>query len=74
VVLGLNLALGVANGLRYQSLQPPGPPVALRSAPSGDPFRAYAALAVAQLLPAPDVGAVGRRFIEQEENRAWGTP
>jgi hypothetical protein len=75
VVLALNLALSAANGLRYQALPArvadlpgragPGPaPVAETE---DRPWR-LAAAAVARLAPAPDAGAVARRFFEQEGN------
>ena len=66
VVLALNVALSAANGLRYQAL-----PVRVAVAPvaeTPDVPEPLTAIAVARLMPAPDVEAVARRFFEYQEN------
>jgi hypothetical protein len=75
VVLALNVAMSAANGFRYRSLpvrvaDPAGraevvPPPGAETDDRPWPF---AASAVARLAPAPDAGAVARRFFEQEGN------
>src|SRR5690348_1250199 len=63
VVLVCNLGMAAANGLRYQRLAAPA--VAPESLESGDRFSAFAAGALTQLTPGPDVGVLSRRFLEQ---------
>src|SRR5579884_370140 len=69
VVLALNVALSAANGFRYQALpaRAAGPAAVAPLAETPDLPAPFAASAVARLTPAPDVGAVARRFFEHEE-------
>jgi hypothetical protein len=70
LVLALNVALCAANGFRYQALPvgAAGPAVVAPGAEAPDRAGPFAASAVARLTPAPDVGAVARRFFEHKEN------
>jgi hypothetical protein len=78
VVLALNLAMSVANGLRYQSLAarvaPPNgmaqrqPQRGPAPADVDDHLPPFAATALAQLRPAPDPAAIARRYLDYKEN------
>jgi hypothetical protein len=70
VVLALNVALGAANGFRYQALRvrADGPAAGAPRAETPDRPELFAASAVARLTPTADVGAVARRFFEHKEN------
>ena len=81
VVLALNLAMCAANAVRFQRLS--GVAVAgdfERRPPVPDAFDAadrlqrFAARALANLAPAPDAGALGRRLFSNEEEREWALP
>lgn len=79
ILLGLNLASSAANGLRYHRLaETTSPPVERRAAAPGeeseDRLDAFAASALSNLTPAPDVGGLGRNFFNEMGVRPWATP
>lgn len=72
VVIG-NLVLTAGNSLRYSRL---AGQARARAAPqeSGDQLREWTAHALTRLTPGPDVGALGRRLLEQMEEIPWDMP
>ncbi len=79
VILALNLALSVGNGVRFQLLTPAATPegnVARLSGAldAGDPVGEVAAAALANVTPGPDAGTLARRLFSNEEERGWLTP
>jgi hypothetical protein len=75
VVLALNLALCVGNGIRFQRLSPSAAPgdAAGWAAPVSRED-ALETSALAQLTPSADLAALGRRLFGIGENRTWDTP
>jgi hypothetical protein len=76
IVVALNLGLSAANGVRFQHLtsmaqQHPAPAAAVDQE---DRFLAWAAPALANWTPAPDVGAAGRNIFSTKEERGWDMP
>jgi hypothetical protein len=83
LILALNLAMTVANGIRFQRLSTPAvaeeDPARRRWPRVPDVFEAndglqrFAASALAGLTPAPDAGVLSRHFFNREE-REWAIP
>ncbi len=85
VVLALNVGMSAANGVAYRRLatlteaeggpaRPPSGPRVPDALDADDRFQRLAASALANVRPAPDVGALGRTFFSHEEERRWVTP
>src|SRR5262245_59289349 len=74
IILALNITMTVSNAIRYQGL---GTPPEARVSPTpetGDRFDRAAARALANVVPAPDAGALARRLFSTQEKDEWDMP
>src|SRR5262245_20701784 len=70
----LNLGMSVSNGVRYQRLTAPASSERRAEAfESEDRFQAFAASALADITPAPDVGALGQGIFDNKEPSTWAS-
>jgi hypothetical protein len=76
IVVAMNLGLSAANGVRFQHLTAAAQqrPMPAAGVDQEDRFLAWAAPALANWTPAPDVGAAGRNIFSMKEERGWDTP
>src|SRR4051794_25552886 len=74
VILALNVAMTVGNAIRYQGLATP-PVARVNASPdTEDSFDRAAARALANVVRAPDAGALARRVFSTQENDEWDMP